>query len=500
MLSKFHSIPKHFSIEAIFYQPALFTVMNRAGLGGLGWLILAMLAGVASPDFLQAQTRFKLQYAAAPIDNPLKGLVPYDGESGFPCSLEFSYFPIRDLMPGPTKFEWSSLEKKLADAQSRGRQLVLRLYLEYPGKKTAVPQFLIDRGLELTKYRVDDQNNITPDYSDPRLLTAMESLIVAFGKQYDGDPRIGFITMGVLGHWGEWHTYPQEKLFASKLVQSKIMDAFENSFGKTRILMRYPAGDDQVTYAPNRSRPFGYHDDSFAWATRATGKANDEWFYESVLQAAGPAAIDKWKTQPIGGEIRPEVWGTVFDVPGSAPRGQEFDRCVQETHVSWLLDSGMFGIGKNSSSTRIANATVQIQRMGYELHVSEATIEINPTIAEIDSPTHLQTKQNLKHRLKVKLKIENRGVAPFYYDWPIEVALLDERQQILISQVTDWKLTDTLPGAPFEWETTIMSDAASTLSANFAIRILNPMPSGKPLRFANTTQQADGWLLISQSK
>ena len=96
------------------------------------------------------------------------------------------------------------------------------------------------------------------------------------------------------------------------------MDAFENSFGKTKVLMRYPAGDDQATYASNKLRPFGYHDDSFAWATLATGKAEDEWFFESILKAASPAAIDKWKTQPIGGEIRPEVWGTVFDVPGSA--------------------------------------------------------------------------------------------------------------------------------------------------------------------------------------
>lgn len=30
-------------------------------------------------------------------------------------------------------------------------------------------------------------------------------------------------------------------------------------------------------------------------------------------QIAGREALDKWKTQPIGGEIRPEAWGKTQD-------------------------------------------------------------------------------------------------------------------------------------------------------------------------------------------
>ena len=28
--------------------------------------------------------------------------------------------------------------------------------------------------------------------------------------RYDGDPRIGFVQLGLLGFWGEWHTYPYD--------------------------------------------------------------------------------------------------------------------------------------------------------------------------------------------------------------------------------------------------------------------------------------------------
>lgn len=51
----------------------------------------------------------------------------------------------------------------------------------------------------------------TPDYEDKNLRRSIKSLVAALGKKYDGDPRIGFITAGLLGTWGEWHTYPNSK-------------------------------------------------------------------------------------------------------------------------------------------------------------------------------------------------------------------------------------------------------------------------------------------------
>ena len=37
-----------------------------------------------------------------------------------------------------------------------------------------------------------------------------------------------------------------------------------------------------------------------------------------LLKDAGKGALDKWKTQPIGGEIRPEVWGADLRRPAEA--------------------------------------------------------------------------------------------------------------------------------------------------------------------------------------
>lgn len=422
-----------------------------------------------------------LKYKPASVDNPLKGLVPYWGEAGaFPCSMEFWYFPISDLMTGPAEFDFSSVERKLEAARGRGNQMVIRTYLEYPGQKSALPGFLKEKGVKIIEYRHDGKLNLTPDYHDPKLIKAMETFVAAFGKKFDGDPRIGCITMGVLGHWGEWHTYPKANLFATKQDQLRIQDAFVRAFKKTKVLMRYPAGADDWSHAPNDHQPFGYHDDSFAWATLDTGKPDDDWFFEPALKNAGDHAINKWKTQPIGGEIRPEIWGCVFDTPSCAPSGQEFETAVERLHVSWLLDSGMFPRERSSlSKARVTEAIRQVRKMGYEFHIS--TVEI----AQVDE------------RSIITIDIENRGVAPFYYPWPVEMVMFDSRGKELSTLATGWKLPDLLPGLSEKWSVTVSHPNGVS---SFGLRVPNPMKGGKPIRFANETQQDDGLLLLQPSQ
>jgi len=64
-------------------------------------------------------------------------------------------------------------------------------------------------------------------------------------------------------------------------------------FTKTPVLLRYPVGDGHPKDASNAQRPFGYHDDSFAWGTLATGRKDDDWFFVPALRAAGAEALRK---------------------------------------------------------------------------------------------------------------------------------------------------------------------------------------------------------------
>ncbi len=447
------------------------------------YTLLALI--VSTPAF--AAGRVPHEYAPAPVDNPLKGLVPYEADvrTVFPHALEFNYLAYSAMVKGYDEFDWKPMESMLDRMAARGHQAVFRIHLEYPGKKGIIPEFLVKDGLKVHKWLYSETQPEppapieTPDYEDKNLRKSIKSFIAALGKKYDGDPRIGFITAGLLGTWGEWHTFPRDEMFASKAVQSEVMYAYEMAFKITPVLLRYPVGEKDGQKAPNAKRTFGYHDDSFAWATLGTGKKDDDWFYMSSLKAAGPEAMQKWKSHPIGGEIRPEAWGKVFDDQPGNKSIQNFRKCVDETHASWLMDSGMFE--KKQKPDRIKRAEEQVRRMGYEFHVPGVTIG---TVAD--------------GKLPVKVEVVNRGVAPFYYDWMAEWGLLADGKPVK-TLAASGKLIGLLPAdQPRVWEDTLDLASVKPGTYKLAIRVPNPLKTGHPLKFANKTQDADAlsWLTL----
>ena len=446
------------------------------------FMVLGPVCGHSVADDL----RQPLMYAPSPVDNPLKGLVPYqaDKRGEFSHSMEFNYLPYSAIVKGYDEFDWKPLEAMLDDTASRGHQALFRIFLEYPGKKGIIPEFLVRDGMRVTKWRYTNTQPLppalieTPDYEDKNLRRSLKTFIAALGKKYDGDPRIGFITAGLLGTWGEWHTYPKDELFASKTVQLEVMDAYEAAFKTTPVLLRYPAGEKDYHKAKNADRKFGYHDDSFAWATLHTGKKGDEWFYMTALKNAGPEAEDRWKTHPIGGEIHPEAWGRVFDENPEKKEIQNFRKCVEATHTTWLMDSGMFE--KRQPADRVQRAEEEVRRMGYEFHAPAVTV------GSVKDGT-----------LSVSLEIENRGVAPFYYAWKPEYGLLDDSQAVK-TWVGSGTLTELLPGdKPRVWTDTLDVSGVTVGQYTLAVRVPNPLKGGKPMRFANSTQDADAAMWLS---
>lgn len=119
--------------------------------------------------------------------------------------------------------------------------------------------------------------------------------------------------------------------------------------------------------------------------------------------------------------------------------------------------------------------------MGYEFHSPAATI------GEV-----------VNGKLKVRLEIENRGVAPFYYDWKAEWGLLSDGR-VAKSADCSGKLTGLLPGdKPRVWTDTLDVKGMKAGAYTLAVRVPNSLQAGKPLRFANTTQDvsAPGWLSL----
>lgn len=462
--------PKKASHRAVVEDPHDCLTMQCAACSILSAALVC--AGAAAA----ATNPYSLSYRPAPPDNPLKGFFPYAGTyTTFPHSLEWGYLPLRSLMTGPTNFDWTDLDKLLGDIAQRGHQTVFRIYLDYPSKPTGIPQYLLDAGLATHAY-TDYSNNgisVSPDYENTLLRQALRNFIAALGARYDGDSRVGFITVGLLGFWGEWHTYPHDAWFASVSVQDEVLTAYERAFGKTKLLVRKPAGTNP---GPRR---IGYHDDSFAYQTLDP----PDWTFLGELKAAGET--NKWRTQPMGGEVRPEVQPCMWDTnqPACVPVGQEYSTCVNLTHASWMLNHRAFVPGFTGAQKDLALAGAR--RLGYELYVSNAEL----ADARLSGP------------LAVRLELWNTGVAPFYYDWPVQLGALDSHNTLVRTWTTPWRLSSVLPAETHTvWSYTETNHGLAIGLYKLVLCVHNPLTNGALFRFANQTQDANlaGWLTLGQ--
>lgn len=411
----------------------------------------------------QFEQAWGMEYMPGPADNPLKGFFPYRGDfrDAFPHSMEWDYFPLNKLMPEADDYDFSALEEALDDCASRRHQMVMRVYVDYPTKESGLPKYLIAAGVKLRRYE-EHGGGFAPDYDDERLVGALESFIAEFGRRYDGDPRLGFITVGLLGFWGEWHTYPHEDWFANEATQNRVIEAYAAAFKTTKLLARRPAGRSPML-------PVGYHDDSFAFSTLPT----IDWHFVSQLRRA--AVTNHWQRLPIGGELRPEIQRKIWQRPIPAElQHEDFSECVRLTHCSWLLSHELFS--EPLAGAEYERSVEGAGSLGYQIHVAAVSVVATNAI------------------LQIRLDVENRGVAPFYYDWPVALLVRNEAGETA-RHVTPWKLTKVLPGAPAVWTVDVPREVDGF---ELRLHVENPMTNGMPFRFANRQGATEEWLLLGK--
>lgn len=441
----------------------------------------ALTSGGCRPADGPAPVRRELAHAPGPPDNPLKGFVPFTGDRGdtFPHSLEWAYFPLNAIMTGPGRFDFDRVfHSALADIAGRGNQAALRIYLDYPQRPSGVPRFLIDNGLRLTPYR-EHGGGHTPDYTHDELAQALVDFISAFGERYDGDPRIGYLTLGLLGHWGEWHTWPRDEFMAPEALRRRVLEAYTAAFTRTPLLMRYPVPDAM-------DWPVGLHDDSFAHSTIG----DSPWELMPRIRAAG--AEDLWKTRPIGGEVRPEVQPHLWKDPADRPadlQWQDFAECVRQTRASWMICDHLFHTRR--PAPEYDRALAAARSLGYDLHVP--AVELPPRLVPGQEAV-------------LTVEWENRGVAPLYAPWEVDVVLADAAvspggHRELARAALDGTLDAVLPGEPAQRWTGRLTVPAGALPAGGVTLTLLPrraFAGAKPLRCANAaTRPADGSLPLA---
>jgi hypothetical protein len=215
---------------------------------------------------------------------------------------------------------------------------------------------------------------------------------------------------------------------------------------------------------------FGFHDDSFLKDTIGP----EEWQFWNSMQAYG--LTNSWESRPIGGEIYPQLQKRLWD---SRPNndGQNVAVAISAVHATWMLDNRLFE--KSPAKEERTNALRAERMLGYTLFCSAARL------ARASDGSAM-----------ISARMENRGVAPFYASWPVELAALDSEGKVVGRGQANWPLATLLPGQTSEWNARL--EALPEGVREIVIRIANPMPNGHPVVFANEEMGTlkSGWLTL----
>ncbi len=292
---------------------------------------------------------------------------------------------------------WNELENKAADGVNKiidwtnehftgiadkNFKVVPRVWLDYPGRDPAWPADMTEG-----------------DYTSDQFKKRVKAFVRKLGMAWDNDPRIAYIEMGIIGKWGEQHS-PEPSIEMQNILAKAFMDAFKNK----KVVRRHPW--DFTDYN------FGIYWDSFS-------HANEVVTHEAAMLAMG----DYWKTAIIEGETAYD-WGDYKIQPGDDPDDTVTDtihRHFLENLIYELHCSGLGWVTHYDASNPAAKAGgEEVQKtFGYRFVIEDFTY---PEKIEAGTP------------FNVSFSVVNKGAAPFYYDWPVELSLLDTNKNVVWKQ------------------------------------------------------------------
>lgn len=424
--------------------------------------------------------------------NALKGFYPFmTSNPALPCSMEYFNVELKDIMTGENTYNFTYLNQRISEINGRGHQAVFRVVLDTPEsdkKKTYVsgtPDFFWDKGIQKITYHVDEDESkplcYFPDYQNQICIDILEGVIRKLGAEYNGNPGVGFIFCGLIGHWGEWHnTYyvrqdgEETKRMPTDTQQRQLYKAFSESFTETLCMTRYPTSSCLQDYDN-----IGFHDDSF---TQSTVNDSISWYFYSRLKSQN--VTDRWVTAPIGGEFRPEGQLPFMNGKKYEASYQDYDLCLSKTHCSNLIFNKAFNLS-NLKTDAIRKRTWEAsKKLGYDLYCSNAEVS---------------TQDN---KINLTIYITNKGIAPFYYNWKPEVILSKDGTSLKTwkNPFTDWDIRTVLPGETKSFTATLSINGQNLTATKLIFGIQNPVEGAVPLKFSNKTlnEEKTGYITIKE--
>ncbi|MFD2670719.1 DUF4832 domain-containing protein [Marinicrinis sediminis] len=443
---------------------------------------LAVVAFFTSQIWSESSTKMMTFY---PTETDELLINPYKGFSADATDVDWIEFPVslahvnidwKDFEPEEGVYRFDDIEEQayFEEWKSRNVRFVLRFVLDDPGDTmtSTIPDWLYEKiDQSGTWYEVDYGKGFSPDYAHPELIQAHQKAIAALAARYDEDPSIAFIQIGSIGHWGEWHTARMDNKripYPKQPVATQYIQHYLDHFAHDKLMMRRPEPLALKHRLGLFNDAFGNEQETIEEFVSWVNEGYTSWLTDEEM----PAMPDYWKHGAGGGEFSTQDAITSYfqkDRFGSVMTQ------LQLTHASWM--------GPNSPVTQSLRVEERqraeqfVNAMGYHF-----------VVRSVQHPE----KGSRGEEINVEIEVENKGVAPFYFDWPIELSLANETGKLVFQTELQEDIRSWLPGTHTFEARFKLPEAIPAGEYQLLIAILDPSTAKPGMSLAMEGRQQDG--------
>jgi hypothetical protein len=312
--------------------------------------------------------------------------------------------------------------------EDRNMKVIPRVYLHWNGDRTYWPSDME-----------------TFDYTSLQFQRRLKNMIAKLGECWDLDPRVAHVEMGIIGKWGEHHS-PEP----AKEIEQILGEGFRKAFPNKKVMVRHPW-------------EFQEHEFGIYW---------DSWAHYDQMNSHGQGVYDlgdRWKTEIIGGETAYD-WGNFKIQPGINPTATVRDSVHRNfliNTIRWLHCTQLRWVANYNQADSAAKAGAEeVQKaFGYRF-----------VIDKITWPGYVRKGKEFE----VSFTVRNTGSAPFYYNWPVELSLLDDSGNVVwAADFEDADIRTWMPGEKWDSLERAYSVPAEPIHVTGNFRLPESIPEGK---------------------
>jgi len=391
------------------------------------------------------------------------------------AALRYLELTWREAEPKEGVYAWEAISEKydFASLREQGIHLVLRFVCDVPGQETHldIPDWLYAQTKDGSWYDTDYGKGYSPNYANVVFRAAHHRVLYALAEFLGTDGFASYVELGSLGHWGEWHIKSEDGLVSmpDETIRDEYAADYLAAFPTAKLLMRRP-----FRFAAEQG--LGLYNDM-------TGEEKDTmewlgWIAEGGWYGSDPNALtpmpDFWQDAPVGGEFTSSL--SMQDMLGKElPRTLHL---LEASHMSFL--------GPKTASIKYAKGyNAVLKQLGYRLRVTE--LKLTPCADGVYA----------------ELTVANKGAAPFYWEWPVNLYVEDAAGSTLYTARLPLSLPELMPGKSQKVSVTLEgADAQELLCGGWkrlfrspkhlTIGIVDPMTSRDAVRFAMKAARKNG--------